>query len=157
MVINIEVPGRCLYSIENVVFDYNGTIAVNGIMSSSIKEKISLLCEMANVYVLTADTYGSAAKECEGLNIKLVKFPKDNAGDYKAEVVSKLGGNNTICFGNGYNDKKMFEVAKISVAVLEEEGMSSNLISVSDILVKSIEDGINLLLKPNRLIATLRK
>jgi soluble P-type ATPase len=156
-VINIEVPGRCLYSIENIVFDYNGTIAVNGIISSIIRDKISLLCEMANVYVLTADTYGSAAKECEGLNVKLMTFPRDDAGDYKAKIVSSLGGNNTICFGNGYNDKKMFEVAKISVAVLEEEGICSSLISVSDILVKSIEDGINLLLKPNRLIATLRK
>lgn len=155
--INIEVPGRRLYSIENIVFDYNGTIAVNGIISSTVRDKISLLCEMANVYVLTADTYGSAAKECEGLNVKLMTFPKDDAGDYKAKIVSSLGSNNTICFGNGYNDKKMFEVSRISVAVLEEEGVCSNLISVSDILVKSIEDGINLLLKPNRLIATLRK
>lgn len=155
--INIEVPGRCLYSIENIVFDYNGTIAVNGIISSTIRDKISLLCEMANVYILTADTYGSAARECEGLNVKLMTFPRDDAGDYKAKIVSSLGSNNTICFGNGYNDKKMFEVAKISVAVLEEEGICSSLISVSDILVKSIEDGINLLLKPNRLIATLRK
>ncbi len=155
--INIEVPGRCLYSIENIVFDYNGTIAVNGIISSTIRDKISLLCEMANVYILTADTYGSAARECEGLNVKLMTFPKDDAGDYKAKIVSSLGSNNTICFGNGYNDKKMFEVSRISVAVLEEEGVCSNLISVSDILVKSIEDGINLLLKPNRLIATLRK
>jgi len=156
-VISIEVPGRCLYSIENIVFDYNGTIAVNGIIPSSIKKKIATLCEKANVYVLTADTYGSAAKECESLNVKLMTFPRDDAGDYKAEIVSNLGGNNTICFGNGYNDIRMFELAKISVAVLEEEGMCSNLISVSDILVKSIEDGIDLLLKPKRLIATLRK
>lgn len=155
--ININVPGRCLYSIENVVFDYNGTIAVNGMISSSIKEKIAILCELANVYVLTADTYGSAAQECEGLNVKLMTFPRDDAGDYKAKIVSNLGGNNTICFGNGYNDIKMFELSKISVAVLGDEGMCSGLVSVSNILVKSIEDGINLLLKPNRLIATLRR
>jgi soluble P-type ATPase len=155
--INIEVPGKCLYSIENVVFDYNGTIAVNGIISSSIKDKISILCEMANVYVLTADTYGSAVKECEELNVKLMTFPKNDAGDYKAKFVSDLGINNTICFGNGYNDIKMFEVSLISVAVLGDEGMCAKLINVSDILVKSIEDGINLLLKPNRFIAALRR
>ncbi len=28
--IEIKVPGRADYTIENIVFDYNGTIAVNG-------------------------------------------------------------------------------------------------------------------------------
>ena len=111
---------------------------------------------MANVYVLTADTYGSAAMECQDLNLILKTFPKDNAADYKAETVNELGKDKTACFGNGYNDIKMFEAAVLSVAVLEKEGMCSKLLAESDIMVKSIEDGINLLLNPNALIATLR-
>lgn len=154
--LSIKVPGRCDYTIENIVFDYNGTIAVNGIIPPSIKEKLLILCKMANVYVLTADTYGSAAKECQGLDIVLKTFPSDNAGDYKAKVVNELGRDKTMCFGNGYNDIKMFEIAALSVAVLEKEGMCSALMKESHIMVKSIEDGINLLLNPNALIATLR-
>lgn len=50
----------------------------------------------------------------------------------------------------------MFEAAALSIAVLENEGMCSKLLRESDILVKSIDDGINLLLNPNALIATLR-
>lgn len=154
--INIKVPGRCDYSIENIVFDYNGTIAANGKIGQYIKEKISILCNMANVYVLTADTYGSAAKECQGLNLTLKTFPNDKAADCKAKIVNELGKDKTICFGNGYNDIKMFEIAALTVAVLDKEGICSALIRESDILVKSIEDGINLLLNPNALIATLR-
>ncbi|MDF2950073.1 MAG: putative haloacid dehalogenase-like hydrolase [Sedimentibacter sp.] len=154
--ININVPGRCTYNIENIIFDYNGTIAVNGKISEATREKISLLCDMADVYVLTADTYGSAAKECEGLNLTLKTFPKDNAADYKLKTVEELGKDKTICFGNGYNDLKMFEAASISVAVLEKEGMCGSLMREATILVKSIEDGINLLLNTNALIATLR-
>lgn len=154
--INVQIPGRGLYAIENIVFDYNGTIAANGKISVSIKEKISILCEMANVYVLTADTYGSAKKECEGLNLILKTFPKDEAANFKRDIVFGLGCDKTICFGNGYNDIKMFEIAFLSVAVLGKEGMCSNLLIKSDILVKSIEDGINLLLKPKTLMATLR-
>lgn len=154
--INIKVPGRCDYSIENIVFDYNGTIAANGKITPQIKEKISILCNMANVYVLTADTYGSAANECQGLDLNLKTFPKDNAADYKSKIVEELGKEKTICFGNGYNDTKMFETAALSVAVLEKEGMCSALLKESDIMVKSIEDGINLLLNPKALIATLR-
>jgi len=155
-VININVPGRCTYTIKNIIFDYNGTIAVNGKISDVTRKKLSLLCNMADVYVLTADTYGSAAKECEGLNLTLKTFPKDNAADYKAKIVEELGKDKTICFGNGYNDLKMFEVASISVAVLENEGMCGALLREATIFVKSIDDGINLLLNTNALIATLR-
>ncbi|MPN17053.1 hypothetical protein SDC9_164402 [bioreactor metagenome] len=51
---------------------------------------------------------------------------------------------------------KMFKIASLSIAVLEKEGMCATLLSGADIIVKSIEDGINLLLNPNALIATLR-
>lgn len=154
--IEIKIPGRSDYSIENIVFDYNGTIAVNGKISETTREKISLLCNMANVYVLTADTYGSAARECCGLDLTLKTFPKNNAADFKAEIVGELGGNKTICFGNGYNDIKMFEIAALSVAVLESEGLCGGLLKEADVIVRSIEDGINLLLNTNALIATLR-
>lgn len=154
--VEIKVPGRCDYSIKNIVFDYNGTIAVNGKISNNIREKISDLCKLAHVYVLTADTYGSAAKECEGLNLTLKTFPKDNAADFKAEIVDELGRDTTVCYGNGYNDMKMFKIASLSIAVLEKEGMCAALLNEADVIVKSIEDGINLLLNKNALIATLR-
>lgn len=154
--INVDIPGRKNYIIENIVFDYNGTIAVDGKIADSTKEKLSILSKMANVYVLTADTYGSATKECEGLSLTLKTFPKDNAADYKKKIIEEIGKENTICFGNGYNDIKMFEVSQISVAVLEREGMCAKLLINADVLVRSIEDGINLLLNTKALIATLR-
>lgn len=154
--IEIKIPGRRDYLIKNIVFDYNGTIAANGKISNDTREKISELCKLVNVYVLTADTYGSAVKECEGLNLTLKTFPKDNAADFKAEIVDELGRDTTVCYGNGYNDMKMFKIASLSIAVLEKEGMCTALLGEADIIVKSIGDGINLLLNPNALIATLR-
>ncbi|MDD2493711.1 MAG: ATPase P [Tissierellia bacterium] len=153
---NIDIPGRGNYIIENIVFDFNGTIAVDGKISENIKEKLNLLSKMVNIYVLTADTYGSAAKECEGLNLTLKTFPKGNASDFKAGIVSELGSDKTICYGNGFNDIKMFNIALLSIAILGAEGVCGSLLQQSDVLVKSIEDGINLLLKPDSLIATLR-
>lgn len=135
--LKIKVPGRREYLIKNIVFDYNGTIAVNGKISDNIKEKISELSKIANVYVLTADTYGTSAKECEGLDLTLKTFPKDNAADYKEKIVSELGKDTTICYGNGYNDIKMFKIASLSVAVLGKEGMCAALLSQADIIVKS--------------------
>lgn len=154
--IEIKIPGRAEYKIENIVFDYNGTIAVDGKINPAVREKLDTLCKMVKVYVLTADTYGSAQKECEGLDLILKTFPKDNAGDHKAKILKEIGGKKTICFGNGYNDVKMFQVGILSVAVLEAEGMYAGLLSKADVLVKSIEDGINLLLNTNAMVATLR-
>lgn len=45
--INIKVAGGCEYTIENIVFDYNGTIAVNGKIIPSILDKLSILSNMA--------------------------------------------------------------------------------------------------------------
>lgn len=154
--INIDIPARGSYRIENVVFDFNGTIAVDGKISENVKDMINILSKMANIYILTADTYGSAAKECEGLNVTLRTFPKGEAADFKANILAELGSDKTICYGNGYNDIKMFKIALLSIAILEGEGLCSALLQEADVLVKSIEEGINLLLKPNSLIATLR-
>ena len=61
-----------------------------------------------------------------------------------------------MAIGNGNNDREMLEGAGISVAVLGKEGCSAKTLAVADILVPSIEDGLDLLLKPHRLKATLR-
>ena len=54
--INIEIPGRGEYEIKNAVFDYNGTVAVNGDMSENTMENLKKLSEFVNIYILTAGT-----------------------------------------------------------------------------------------------------
>ncbi|MFV0441480.1 MAG: HAD family hydrolase [Lachnospirales bacterium] len=152
----INIPGREPIEIKHIVFDYNGTIAIDGKIKESVKEKIYTLSDSFSLYVLTADTYGSAKKECENLPINLKCFPNDNASVNKLEILTKIGASECICFGNGYNDIKMFEKAALSVAVLESEGCCSKLLNHADILVRSIDEGLDLILNPNRIIADLR-
>ena len=70
--------------------------------------------------------------------------------------MEKLGGNNTLCIGNGYNDIAMFKEAIISIAVMEAEGVSAKLLIEADLVVRSIIEGINILLNKNMMKATLR-
>jgi len=51
--IKYKIPGRGEIEIENVVLDYNGTIAVNGKIIEGVKELIQKLKEYVNVYILT--------------------------------------------------------------------------------------------------------
>ena len=65
----IEIPGREPLKINHVVLDYNGTAAVDGMLLKGVKERIARLKELAHVYVLTADTYGTVTRQCEPLGI----------------------------------------------------------------------------------------
>ena len=154
--ITIEIPGReKLMQISSVVLDYNGTIARDGQLLPEAAERIRALSGQADVYVLTADTYGNVRKQCEGMNVKVKTFPKDGAAFCKEEIVRGLGSG--VCtVGNGFNDIQMFDAADLAIAVMEREGVCAALIAHADILVTSPADALDLLLKPDRLRATLR-
>lgn len=151
-----EIPGRDSIYAENIVFDYNGTIAVDGKLIRDVVPLIEELSKYLNVYILTADTYGTVVKECEDINARVLTFPKENAGEFKKEIVRELGSSKTICIGNGYNDIPMFKESILSIGIVEGEGLSGKLLLVSDIVVSSIIDGINILLNKDRVKATLR-
>ena len=51
----------------------------------------------------------------------------------------------------------MLKEAAIGIAVLGPEGMASDLLETADVLVMDINDALDLLLHPKRLVATLRK
>lgn len=151
-----EIPGRENIEVENIVFDYNGTIAVDGKLIDGVKELINKLSKYANIYILTADTYGTVEKECIDINGKILTFPKENAGDSKRKIVKELGGNGTLCLGNGYNDIPMFEESVLSICIIEGEGASGKLLGKADIVVRDIIEGINIVLNKNMVRATLR-
>lgn len=153
--IAIDIPGRESISIEHVVLDYNGTIAVDGHVLEPLKERFCELLKKVSVVVLTADTYGTVRAECEPLGLQIETFPRSKAAECKAEIVKGLSGG-VACFGNGFNDIAMFDECALSVAVIEGEGLCAGLLSHADVVVSSACDGLDLLLKPNHLRATLR-
>ncbi len=151
-----EVPGRNDIEIENIVLDYNGTIAVDGKILEGVKELLLEVEKHVNLYILTADTYGTVAKECSDINGEVLTFPKENAGESKKHIVKKLGGEKTLCVGNGFNDIPMFKEAILSIAVIEGEGASGKLLTYSDIVVRTIIEALEIILNENKIKATLR-
>lgn len=154
--LHYRIPGRGKFDIENIVLDYNGTIAVDGLILDGVKELISKLKKHANIYILTADTYGTVREACKDLDIEVITFPNENAGENKKKIVKELNGQKTICVGNGYNDILMFEESILSIAVIEGEGASGKLLSNADIVTRSIVDALNIILNENKVAATLR-
>ena len=71
-------------------------------------------------------------------------------------VVKELGLQYTLSVGNGRNDKLMLKETVLGIAILQVEGLCTETLLNSDILVKSIFDVFGFLKDSNRLIATLR-
>ena len=125
--IKVDIPGRESLELDNLVLDFNGTIAVDGRILENIKKPL-----------------------------KVITIPTGCAGVHKSELVKKLGQKYTAAIGNGFNDIEMFKNAELSVAVIEGEGTCSKLIINSDIVTRSIGEALNLFLIPNHIKADLR-
>ena len=153
----ITIPNYKTLELQNIVLDYNGTIALDGVMKESVKKLISELSLSFSVHIITADTFGSVATQSEGLGITLKILSSSDHTAEKAEYIRELGAEVCVAFGNGNNDAKMLESAAVGIAVMGEEGCAKNTLLSCDIVCHSIEDALALVLNPKRLIATLRK
>ena len=151
-----KIPNYANLEIAHIVFDYNGTLAVNGVVSSDTKDLLQKLCEQFKVYVITADTFGSVKQELAEFNLEVIVLNSNNHTQEKADFIQSLGAKNTVALGNGNNDAKMLEIAELSIAIAGGEGCATKTLLASDIVCHNIDDAIELFLNPNRLIATLR-
>jgi soluble P-type ATPase len=108
------------------------------------------------IHILTADTFGKVMAELEGINCEIHILTGENQDVQKEEYVAKLGAENVVAFGNGNNDRRMLKAARIGIAVSEGEGCAVDAIIAAKIHVRSAVEGLDLLLNPKRLKATLR-
>ncbi len=153
--LKIKIPGREEMTLSHLILDYNGTIAEDGEIIEGIRPRLAELAKDLSIYVITADTHGTAAKKCEGLPLQVLTFPTTEVGKIKAEEAKKMEGG-VITIGNGFNDIQMSDAADLSICVIGKEGCCGALLAHTDVVVTSIEDALDLLLKTGRLRATLR-
>jgi len=155
--ISIDIPGWGNLEVECVVFDLNGTLTEDGKVFPGVKERIQSLSEKLKVYILTADTLGTARETLQDLQAELVIIPGEGSKKGKLDFLMTLRPEATVAVGNGNNDQLMLKESGLGIAVLQGEGMSRVAMENADIIVKDIFDAFDLLLKPKRLIATLRE
>lgn len=153
--IEIAIPGGRSLAIAHLVLDVNGTLALDGALLPGVKPRLEALRQQVQVHLLTADTHGKqAAVDAElGLQATIIRHGAAEKGAY----VLGLGGEQVAAVGNGANDLVMFNAASLRIAVLGPEGLAAPLVAAADVLVRDIADGLDLLLYPSRLIATLRR
>lgn len=152
----IKIPGNETLNIQNIVFDYNGTVAIDGKLIAEVSKSINTLSSQFKFYVITADTYGTVQKELEGTNCEVIVIGKEKQDLCKLDFVKQLDSSTVLSVGNGRNDKLMLKESALGIAILQEEGLCTQTLLNSDIVVTSILDVFDFLKDTNRLVATLR-
>ena len=153
----VNCPGLPPFDLRYLVLDLNGTISLDGELIEGVAERVRRLAGSLDVSVLTADTRGTARAIAEALHSGLYRFDQGLESHQKREVVRRLGADHVVAVGNGANDGLMLEAAAIGVAVLGREGLAREAREGAHIVVPHINDALDLLLLPQRLIATLRR
>jgi len=152
----ILIPGFGELYLEHLVMDYNGTLAIDGILIDGVKAALIALSEHLKLHVLTADTFGKANAELDGIPCQLSILPKNDQQAGKFEYVKSLGVDNTVSIGNGRNDQLMLKASKLGIAVILDEGASAETLQSADVVCTSIVSALALFSNPLRLTATLR-
>lgn len=152
----LTIPGRDSLTVTNLVLDFNGTIAVDGEIFEEIKERLVRLSRLVTIHIITADTNGTVANQCKDLPVSVHIIGKENQHIEKKNFILQLPTKGVVSIGNGSNDAEMFSVSDLSIAIVGQEGCATESLVRSDLVVTSISDALDLLLKENRLVATLR-
>ncbi|MDA0746508.1 MAG: ATPase P [bacterium] len=154
--IEIDIPGHKTLRLEHLVLDYNGTLAVDGEPINGVRDRLEHLAQNLRVHVITADTFGKVSDRLSGLPCKISILPLENQAQGKLNYIQQLGPDTTVCIGNGRNDRLMLQSAALGIAVVQNEGASSETLSASNVVCTNICSALDLLTNPLRLVATLR-
>jgi P-type E1-E2 ATPase len=155
--IQIEIPGWRALALEHLVLDLNGTVALDGQVMPGVAERLAALSPHLAIHLVTADTHGQAAEIGRQLDSQLVRIEPRYEASQKQALVERLGVERVAAIGNGANDARMLSAAVLGIAVLGQEGLALEALRAADVVVARIEDGLDLLSRPQRLVATLRR
>jgi soluble P-type ATPase len=154
--IELAVPGFGTLRLEHLVLDYNGTLALDGRVLPGVKPRLRRLARSLRIHVVTADTFGKARAGLAGLDCELEILKSGGEDRAKAAYVRGLGPDRVACIGNGRNDRLMLRVAGLGIAVVQAEGAAAEALAAADLVTPTVSCALDLLLRPRRLLATLR-
>ncbi len=149
-----EIPNRDYLDLRTIILDMNGTITVKGKLIKGVAKRLKKLEKLGyRIILLTGDQRKTAEKLCKKLDIDYVVC-KD--AEEKGTEILSLGPEHCVAIGNARIDIETFKHAKLSILVIEGEGIHAETIPFCDIIVKSINDALDIVIDKDSLIATMK-
>ena len=150
-----DIPGIGVLELQTIILDLNGTLSVGGKIVDGVDERLKKLKGLGyKIIFFTGNTRGNADQLAQELGIEWVLA---ESGEAKKEQALKLQPETCISIGNGLIDLELMKVVKLRIVTLQAEGVHVQTLLNSDVIIPTINDALDLLIDPQRLIATLRK
>ena len=153
--ITIHRPGRESLEIEFILIDFEGTLAPDRRVHPKAKDKMNLLAKRTKIYVLTTGDKIVVEEIMKKVKAEVVFLSEGEGSRQKLELIKRLGERQTSAIGNGVDDAPMIEEAGLGICVVGKEGAAGEALRKADVVVTSILDALDFLLKPLRQKATL--
>ena len=155
--IELNIPGRGTLQLEHLVSDVNGTLALDGQLLDGLPRTLRALHDRLDIHLLTADTHGRQDLIDQQLGLNAIRLaPVDEAGQ-KAAYVRQLGADRVVAIGQGANDAAMLKAAALGVCVASREGAAVETLLAADLYLPDIYAALELLDRPLRIVASLRR
>ena len=158
--ISIDIPGFGLCKIDAILTDYTGTLSRKGRLIPGVRDQLTKLAELVEIHVITADTFGLAQEELEGIPLTHQRLEGRNHDIQKREYGLRFDLRRAAALGNGNNDRLLLKVVKeaggVAVAVDNGEGCATDALLNSNLFIVGAVNALDLLIEPNSCKATLR-
>ncbi len=154
--LEIDIPGFGPVRLDHLVSDFTGTLSLDGRLLPGVRDRLTAIAGFMRIHILTADTFGMARAELAGIPCEMMLLTGGDHDVQKEEYVRRLDAARVFAFGNGNNDRRMLKAARVGVAVSQGEGCSVEALCAANVQVTDAGIGLDLLLHPQRLKATLR-
>jgi len=155
--IELNIPGKGTLQLEHLVCDVSGTLTVDGQLPEGLPRAIRNLRDRLSVHLITADTHGRQIQIDQQLGLQAVRLRPGDEAQQKAEYVRQLGAERVVALGQGSNDAAMLQVAGLGICVLSKEATAVEALLAADLLSPDIFAALELLEKPLRIVASLRR
>jgi soluble P-type ATPase len=153
--ITIQRPGKESLQIEYILIDFEGALAADRRVHPKAKDKINLLSKRTKIFVLTTGEKEGVAETLKKVKAEVVYLTGKEASLAKLDLMKRLGEARTAAIGNGADDGPMIEGAALGICVIGKEGAAGEALRNADVVMASILDALDFLLKPLRQKSTL--
>jgi soluble P-type ATPase len=157
--ISVDIPGFGKRVIHTVVSDYSGTLSCRGKLTSGVKPLLIRLSKQVDLQIITADTYGTALQQLQGIVVPHLLGQKRQDIE-KRDFARKFELRHVAALGNGNNDRFLLADVKrsggLAIAVDNGEGCAVDALRHAHIFISGAASALALLVHWKALKATLR-
>jgi P-type E1-E2 ATPase len=137
--------------------DVNGTLAEDGELQHGVAERIAALHDQLSIHLLTADTQGRQPVIDRRLGLTAARITPGRESSQEADHVRRLGAAHVVAMGQGANDAEMLAEASLGICVMSIESLAKEALLAADLVAPTILAALELLQRPKRIVASLRR